>query len=262
MCRSQKIIAGMGKWARDHHAYRTSAACRHRPSMRGISSVGCSTNESRRRHRPVGNRPAAAARDNASLVRHHPSFDDRISSAPVYYYSYPSTTTTSSSRHMSDGIGRGTDLLADTLIRGPRRKIVLEGYAPSGVDVGGLVTVGVDAPGADGETSGEDMIVHMNGSILAFPDVCFLWDATSPADVTLERLAIVRLYVPVPEYLFIGCDMPLPSQELIRIRKELRRRDIIVEHLDVMNAMGTFNILNGEDRRVACALVIDPSDEN
>jgi uncharacterized protein len=160
---------------------------------------------------------------------------------------------------LSDGLSRGTDLLADSLSHGPRRKIVLEGYGPSGIDVRGLIRVG-DNP-VDGEIPGEDVIVHMNGSIVAFPDMCYLWDVNATHDVTLESLSIVRLYVPVPEYLFIGCDGQVPSAELSKIRKELRRKDIVVEQMDIMNAMGTFNILNGEDRRVACVLVIDPSDE-
>ena len=92
---------------------------------------------------------------------------------------------------MSDGISRGTDLLADSLSYGPRRKIVLESYGPSGIDVKGLVRVG-DIP-VDGEISGEDKIVHMNGSIVAFPDACFLWNVTSSDEVTLESLAVVRL---------------------------------------------------------------------
>lgn len=160
---------------------------------------------------------------------------------------------------MSDGISRGTDLLADSLSYGPRRKIVLESYGPSGIDVKGLVRVG-DIP-VEGEISGEDKIVHMNGSIVAFPDACFLWNVTSSDEVTLESLAVVRLYVPVPEYLFIGCDKQVPPQELVKIKRELRRKDIVVEQMDIMNAMGTFNILNGEDRRVACVLVIEPSDD-
>lgn len=163
-------------------------------------------------------------------------------------------------RFMSDEIRRGTDLLADSLAHGPRRKIVLESYAPSGVDVKGLVQVG-DRPDTDeGESPGEDKIVHMNGSVVAFPDACFLWNVTSPAEVTLESLAVVGMYRPALEYLFIGCDEPLPPGELSKIKKEFRRRDVVAEQMDVMNAMGTFNILNGEDRRVACVLVIKPDE--
>ncbi|KAL9189619.1 hypothetical protein ACHAXT_009294 [Thalassiosira profunda] len=161
---------------------------------------------------------------------------------------------------MSDEIRRGTDLLADALAHGARRKIVLESYAPSGVDVKGLVQVG-DAP-EEGESTGEDRIIHMHGSIVAFPDACFLWNVTHPDGVNLESLSAVRLYRPAVEYLFIGCDAPMPPGELHKIKKEFRRMDIVVEQMDVMNVMGTFNILNGEDRRVACVLVIDPGAES
>ncbi|KAL7546799.1 hypothetical protein ACHAWF_010135 [Thalassiosira exigua] len=164
------------------------------------------------------------------------------------------------SRRMSDEIRRGTDLLADSLAHGPRRKIVLESYAPSGVDVKGLVQVG--AMPTEGDTTGEDKIVHMHGSIVAFPDACFLWNANTPEDVNLESLAVLRLYQPTVEYLFIGSEKPLPSKEMIKIKKEFRKKDIVVEQLDIMNAMGTFNILNGEDRRVACVLVIDTREDN
>ena len=34
-----------------------------------------------------------------------------------------------------------------------------------------------------------------------------------------------------------------------------------MEQMDVTNAMGTFNILNGEDRRVAVALVVNVNNE-
>mmetsp|Transcript_13945 Transcript_13945/g.30272 ORF Transcript_13945/g.30272 Transcript_13945/m.30272 type:complete len:257 (-) Transcript_13945:356-1126(-) len=162
-------------------------------------------------------------------------------------------------RSMSDEIRRGTDLLADSLAYGSRRKIILESYAPSGVDVKGLVQVG-DMPQEE-DMAGEDKVVHMNGSIVAFPDACFLWNVEKATDVTLASLSVVKLYRPTVEYLFIGCDKALLPPELNKIRKEFRKRDIVVEQMDIMNAMGTFNILNGEDRRVACVLIIDPDEE-
>ena len=169
------------------------------------------------------------------------------------------TPTTDYSKRCMSEISRGQDLLADSLSYGPRRKIVLESYAPSGVDVKGFIQVG--STPEEGQLEGEARIIHMNGSIIAFPDTCFLWNVKYPADVTLKSLSVVRLYSPTPEYLFIGCDTPIPATELSYIRRELRKRDIVVEQMDIMNAMGTFNILNGEDRRVVCALVIDPTEE-
>lgn len=160
-----------------------------------------------------------------------------------------------SKRYMSE-ISRGQDLLADSLSYGSRRKIVLESYAPSGVDVRGFIQVGTSPE--EGQLQGEGRIVHMAGSIIAFPDTCFLWNVKSypSPDITLQSLSIVQLYSPSIEYLFIGCESPIPHNSLITIKRELRKRDIIVEQMDVMNAMGTFNILNGEDRRVACCVCI------
>lgn len=166
-------------------------------------------------------------------------------------------TAYDSKRYMSE-ISRGQDLLADSLSYGSRRKIVLESYAPSGVDVKGFIQVG--STPEEGQLEGEARIVHMNGSIIAFPDTCFLWNVKYPTDITLKSLSVVRLYSPTPEYLFIGCDTPIPPNELSTIKRELRKKDIVVEQMDIMNAMGTFNILNGEDRRVVCALVIDPEE--
>lgn len=160
---------------------------------------------------------------------------------------------------MSDEIRRGTDLLADSLAHGPHRKIVLESYAPSGVDVKGMIQVG--STPSEGDLTGEDKVLHMNGSIIAFPDSCFLWNVDTPEKVTLESLSVVKMYRPPVEYLFVGCDKPLPPGVLSKIKKDFRKQEIVVESMDIMNAMGTFNILNGEDRRVVCALVINPDED-
>ena len=167
-------------------------------------------------------------------------------------------------RHLSSGseITRGTDLLADSLAHGPRRKIVLESYAPSGVDVKGYVQVG-DQPDDDDDKGapGEDKLVHMNGSVVVFPDACFLMNIKTPKEVNLESLSVVKLYQPTVEYLFIGCESPVPPSEMNKIKADFRKRDVVVEQMDIMNCIGTFNILNGEDRRVACVLVIDETEE-
>lgn len=163
-------------------------------------------------------------------------------------------------RSMSQLTKSGSDLFANSLSSGIHRKIILESYAPSGVDVKGLIMVG-DSP-EEGDLIGDDKVVHMNGSIMAFPDACFLWDVETPSKVSLASLSVVKLYRPTVEYLFIGCDSPLLPQVMQNIKKEFRKKGIVVEAMDIMNAMGTFNILNSEDRRVACALVINPEEKS
>lgn len=163
-------------------------------------------------------------------------------------------------RCMSD-IGRGTDLLADSLAFGEKRKVILDAYAPTGFDVLGTLErptySNIQQDPKENEQESQSNVVHMNGSIIAFPHACFLWNARGPKDVTLESLSAVMLHKPAIEFLFIGCSKTIPPRELNKIKRELKQKGIVVEQLDLTNAMGTFNILNGEDRRVAVALVMD-----
>jgi uncharacterized protein len=80
--------------------------------------------------------------------------------------------------------------------------------------------------------------------------------------MTVESLAPVLLYRPKLEYLFLGCATPIPPNVIQTIRQELRKdnANLVVEPMDLTNAMGTFNILNGEDRMVAVALILPPED--
>lgn len=226
-------------------------------------------------------RISSSSRSFASKnVAHHFPFQKTQQSSQYHSFTHPSyisairlqqeqsscinqqilpTQRSSIKRHMSSEITRGTDLLADSLAHGPRRKIILESYAPSGVDVKGFVQVGDQPDNIDDDDGapGEDKVVHMNGSIVAFPDACFFMNIHTPEEVTLESLSVVKLYQPTVEYLFIGCETPVPPSELNKIKSEFRKKDVVVEQMDIMNCIGTFNILNGEDRRVACVLVVD-----
>jgi uncharacterized protein len=151
-------------------------------------------------------------------------------------------------------LSKGQDLLADSLSFGTKRKIILDSFYPGiGIDVHGMLRFH-----ESNLNNSEDPIntLLMNGSIIAFPHLCYLWKVSSAKEVTLESLSIVILSKPSVEFLFIGCDSPLPPRELNRIKKEMKKKHIIVEQMDVMNAMGTFNVLNGEDRRIAVAIVV------
>lgn len=175
--------------------------------------------------------------------------------------------------------GKGQDLLEHS--SSPTNddgtpKIILDSYYPNtGIDVLGLLdssnpihtTLTTDHNSNNNHSnsnSNNDIQEHdntpksilMNSSILAFPHACYLWKPKTVKEITLESLSMVPLCKPSIEYLFIGSDTPMPPRELNRIKKGLSKYHIVVDQLDVMNAMGTFNILNGEDRRVAVAILI------
>lgn len=159
----------------------------------------------------------------------------------------------------------GADLLGPEALAvgentGGLRKIVLDSYMPTGFDVMGMLDHAKEFDDDNDESLKKSPTLHMNGSMIAFPTSCFLWDVTGPKDVTLESLSLILLREPSVEFLFIGCNHPLPPRELNKIRRELKESGVVVEQLDLTNAMGTFNILNGEDRRVAAALVLDKTE--
>ena len=154
------------------------------------------------------------------------------------------------------GASRGHDITMESLtMAGNRPKVILQGYSPEGFVVINQVKK------VDPNTEIESGALHLNGSVLAFPHGAFLWKVTRPEDVTLESLSAVLLHRrPKLEYLFIGCNGWMPLPELNRIKSAMSEVGIVVEKLDIANAMGTFNILNAEDRPVAAALVVDSTD--
>lgn len=152
-------------------------------------------------------------------------------------------------RPLSSWNQRGYDITHDSLSFGHRPKVIIDGYASSGFDVLNTLKNVTNDPSL-ARSSGT---MHMNGSILAFPFGCFLWKVEEPEDVTAASLAPVFWHRPKIEYLLIGCSEEIPN--LPAIRNAAEQGGIVVEKLSLANAIGTFNIMNAEDRHVAVALV-------
>jgi hypothetical protein len=133
-------------------------------------------------------------------------------------------------RRRSSEIPGGANLSEDTTNE-ERPKIALDAYAPTGFDVCNMIQK-VD----EEEKSESGGAVHMTGSILAFPRACFLWKIDRAEQITLESLAPVMVYRPKIKYLFLGCNTPIPPQELKRIRTELKSKaGIVAEQLTLVS---------------------------
>jgi len=95
--------------------------------------------------------------------------------------------------------------------------------------------------------------VRHSGPMLVFPERCLAWDvgafdALTPADFT----EIIDAE-PKSEILLLGCGERgafLPAA----MASEIRNAGIIIETMNTGAACRTFNVLIGEDRRVAAAL--------
>jgi uncharacterized protein len=109
---------------------------------------------------------------------------------------------------------------------------VVERYGPSGFRVTG--------------------VIH-HGPVLVFPDRTMPWEAASPSTITWESLSPVVEHGSVRVLLLgLGRSMAAVSGTL---RAALRGAGIALEPMDTGAACRTYNVLVGEGRDVAAALI-------
>lgn len=92
------------------------------------------------------------------------------------------------------------------------------------------------------------------GSILATPAGIRIWPVTQFSEVTLESLQPILDEAEAVDFLIIGTGPDIafipPS-----LREPLKQAGITVEGMATGAAARTYNVLVGEDRRVAAALI-------
>jgi uncharacterized protein len=140
-------------------------------------------------------------------------------------------------------------------------RLVLNGYGPTGFEIGNALK---KVDNSSRQTSDQGNL-YLYGSVLVFPTACFLWNVQRGSEVTAASLSAVLLHrKPSPiEYLFVGCnDDGISPHNWNTIQQFFRGHGIVAERMGLLNALGTFNILNAEDRPVAAALVLDPTEED
>lgn len=110
----------------------------------------------------------------------------------------------------------------------------------------------IDGYGAGGFRFGG---MSHRGSILALPSGIYAWRAQSPADITAESLAAVFTEeTGAIDHLLIGTGVE-PAPLAAALRNRLRNAGIRAEPMQTGAAARTYNILLGERRRVAAALL-------
>ena len=95
------------------------------------------------------------------------------------------------------------------------------------------------------------------GSLLCLPDSIRTWAVTSPEQIDRYSLAKVFEQANAIDTLIIGsgADVWLPPREL---REELRAVRVVLDAMQTGPAIRTYNIMLGERRRVAAALIAVP----
>ena len=95
------------------------------------------------------------------------------------------------------------------------------------------------------------------GSLLCLPDSMWAWPLTSPQQIDRYSLARVFEKANSIDTLLIGTgnDVWLPPNDL---REALRRLHVGIDAMQTGAAIRTYNIMLGERRRVAAALIAVP----
>ena len=95
------------------------------------------------------------------------------------------------------------------------------------------------------------------GSLLCLPDSIWTWDVTRPEQIDRHSLAKVFDAANGIDTLIVGSgtDVWVPPRGL---REELRAVRIVLDAMQTGPAIRTYNIMLGERRRVAAALIAVP----
>ena len=95
------------------------------------------------------------------------------------------------------------------------------------------------------------------GSLLCLPDSIWAWEVTRPEQVDRHSLAKVFEAANSIDTLIVGTgtDVWVPPRGL---REELRAVRIVLDAMQTGPAIRTYNIMLGERRRVAAALIAVP----
>lgn len=96
--------------------------------------------------------------------------------------------------------------------------------------------------------------VRHQGSILVLPDATASWPVESFDKLSLKTLQPIIDAVPAVEVLIVGCGSSLKLLPTT-LREVLRSKSIGIEAMDTRAACRTYNVLAGEGRRVAAALI-------
>ena len=111
--------------------------------------------------------------------------------------------------------------------------------------------VGIDAYGNGGFRFAE---MSHRGSLLCLPGGMLGWDVTTPAEITLESLAPLLEVADDIDVLMVGLGHEITGLDPA-VRDGLRAHGIIIEAITTGSAVRTYNVLLGEHRAVAAALI-------
>lgn len=96
--------------------------------------------------------------------------------------------------------------------------------------------------------------VVFQGSVIVFPEETTSWSVSDPSHVTVETLSPITSVADHFDILLIGSGASF-GRVPADLRRNLKDKGLVLEWMDTGAACRTFNVLVGEERRVAAALI-------
>lgn len=93
-----------------------------------------------------------------------------------------------------------------------------------------------------------------DGSVIVFPDQVVEWPVAAVANLSAADLQLVLDHQPAVEILILGCGEKLAPTPAA-VKHALVDTGIVLEPMDTGAACRTYNVLLGEGRRIAAALI-------
>lgn len=105
--------------------------------------------------------------------------------------------------------------------------------------------------------------VMVRQSVMLFPYSFLSWNADRFEDITIESMLPLTLIQPTLEIVFVGSGSVQRRELPKEVRDYFRKAGIMLELSTTPHAASTFNVLNGEGRNVAAALLtLHPRETN
>lgn len=91
--------------------------------------------------------------------------------------------------------------------------------------------------------------------VLLLPKTFLIWNTKSFEDIDVRSLSLFTFLYPTLEVLIIGCGKESKKRLPREVREFFQLRGIVVDQMDSMNAVQTFNVLISEGRNVGAAII-------
>lgn len=103
--------------------------------------------------------------------------------------------------------------------------------------------------------------VEFSGPVIVFPDRSEAWAPADPlfkvSGLVIDDFSAIIRMNPAVTMIVLGCG-PVMALPPVALRKSLKEQGIVIEPMETGAACRTYNVLAGEDRRVAAALLPIP----